>query len=60
MKQAGFFNSGTATDISGNSPLVADNTPPTPGAKLGRDPQGNPAWYVQDPDRCGKYLQVDI
>ncbi len=34
------------------------NRPPQPGARLGRDPQGNPAWYIPDPDRPGRYLQV--
>jgi glutamate-1-semialdehyde aminotransferase len=33
--------------------------PPAPGAKLGKDPQGNPAWYVADPQRPGKYLKVE-
>ena len=33
-------------------------TPPVPGAMLGRDPEGNPAWYVTDPERPGKYLMV--
>ncbi len=32
--------------------------PPVPGAKLGRDAKGNPAWFINDPDRPGKYLQV--
>lgn len=32
--------------------------PPQPGAKLGRDPDGNPAWFIPDPDRQGKYLKV--
>ncbi|MGB2924726.1 MAG: amino acid adenylation domain-containing protein [Limnothrix sp.] len=32
--------------------------PPQPGARLGRDPEGNPAWYIPDPERTGKYLQV--
>jgi glutamate-1-semialdehyde aminotransferase len=32
--------------------------PPQPDAKLGRDPQGNPAWYIPDPERPGKYLQL--
>ena len=32
--------------------------PPQPGAKLGRDPDGNPAWYIPDLNRPGKYLQV--
>jgi hypothetical protein len=34
------------------------NRPPQPGARLGKDPGGNPAWYIPDPDRSGKYLQV--
>ncbi len=29
-----------------------------PGARLGRDKDGNPAWFVADPDRPGKYLQL--
>jgi amino acid adenylation domain-containing protein len=28
------------------------------GARLGRDPDGNPAWFIPDPEREGKYLQV--
>jgi acyl transferase domain-containing protein len=32
--------------------------PPVPGARLGRDAQGNPGWFVPDPNRPGKYLQV--
>ncbi len=34
------------------------NFPPQPGARLGKDPQGNPAWYIPDLERPGKYLQV--
>lgn len=33
-------------------------TPPVPGARLGRDEQGNPAWYVANPDQPGKFIQV--
>jgi acyl transferase domain-containing protein len=32
--------------------------PPVPGARLGRDAAGNEAWFVPDPNRPGKYLQV--
>jgi glutamate-1-semialdehyde aminotransferase len=32
-------------------PLVA-------GARLGREPDGRPAWFVPDPDRTGKFLKV--
>jgi acyl transferase domain-containing protein len=31
---------------------------PLPGARLGKDRDGNPAWFVSDPDRPGKYLQI--
>ncbi len=33
--------------------------PPVPGARLGKDPQGNPAWFVPNPDSPGKYLRLD-
>jgi hypothetical protein len=28
------------------------------GARLGRTPEGDPAWFVEDPDRPGKYVQI--
>ncbi|QNK63172.1 amino acid adenylation domain-containing protein [Pedobacter sp. PAMC26386] len=33
--------------------------PPVPGARLGRDQSGNPAWFVTDPENPEKYLQVE-
>lgn len=32
--------------------------PPVPGAQMGRDPQGNPGWYLPDPERAGKHIRV--
>jgi len=32
--------------------------PPTPNARLGKDRDGNPAWFVADEKNPGKYLQV--
>ena len=32
--------------------------PAVPGARLGRDPQGRPAWYVPNPDSPGKFMKV--
>ena len=32
--------------------------PPVAGARKGRDSSGNDAWFVPDPERPGKYLQV--
>ena len=36
----------------------APSAVPAPGARKGRDPAGNEAWFVPDPNRPGKYLQV--
>ncbi|MBD2208301.1 aminotransferase class III-fold pyridoxal phosphate-dependent enzyme [Nostoc linckia FACHB-104] len=64
MQAAGFFAAPTeeVTTRSQNAVVVTNNSlrnrPPQPGAKLGRDPQGNPSWYIPDPERPGKYLQV--
>ncbi|WP_190285775.1 polyketide synthase [Montanilutibacter psychrotolerans] len=32
--------------------------PPMPGARLGRQPDGRPAWFIPDPSRFGKFLKV--
>ncbi|GAB3264619.1 hypothetical protein GCM10027347_31790 [Larkinella harenae] len=34
------------------------NEPPVPDARLGRDRDGNPAWFIADPEQPGKYLQL--
>jgi hypothetical protein len=52
------------TDFLPRRPSVAARTfdaskPPVPGARLGKDAQGNPAWFVPNPDVPGKYLKVD-
>jgi amino acid adenylation domain-containing protein len=33
--------------------------PPVPGARIGKDPSGNPAWFVPNPAQPGKYLRLD-
>ncbi|SMD46318.1 amino acid adenylation domain-containing protein [Aquiflexum balticum DSM 16537] len=34
------------------------NEPPIPGAKLGKDPMGNPAWFIRDENNPGKFIKV--
>jgi glutamate-1-semialdehyde aminotransferase len=34
------------------------NLPPVPNAKLGKDKDGNPAWFIKDEKNPGKYFQV--
>ncbi|MBS0344143.1 MAG: hypothetical protein JSS56_26865 [Proteobacteria bacterium] len=33
--------------------------PPVPNARLGRDPEGRPAWYIPDPAAPGKFKRVE-
>jgi glutamate-1-semialdehyde aminotransferase len=47
MQQAGFLPGGA-------------EAPPIAGARLGRDAQGDQAWFVPDPDRPGKFLQLNL
>jgi amino acid adenylation domain-containing protein len=32
--------------------------PIVPGARLGREPDGRPAWFIADPARAGRFLKV--
>ena len=38
--------------------VIRADQPPVAGARLGRTPKGEPAWFVPDPQRAGKYLMV--
>jgi hypothetical protein len=33
--------------------------PPVPGARLGRDADHNPAWFLPSPEQPGRYLLVE-
>jgi amino acid adenylation domain-containing protein len=53
MQEAGFLprrRDATAMDAT---------RPPVAGARLGRDPDGSPAWFVPNPDTPGKFLKVN-
>ena len=39
--------------------LLDANKPPVPGAKLGKDRDGRPAWFVPNPDVPGKFVKVE-
>jgi amino acid adenylation domain-containing protein len=54
IQSAGFLSS------SGNALVINKNLPPQPGAKMGKDLDGNPAWFIADPERAGKYLQIEV
>jgi glutamate-1-semialdehyde aminotransferase/acyl carrier protein len=53
MQEAGFLPGGE------KAPSLDPAAPPRPGARLGRDPHGNPAWYVPHETEPGKYVKVE-
>lgn len=40
-------------------PVLDAACPPVPGARLGRDPSGKPAWFVPKADQPGKYMKLE-
>jgi hypothetical protein len=55
LRKAGLIPVYVHPEVDENKSL---NTPPVPGAKLGKDKEGNPAWFIADDKNPGKYLQV--
>jgi glutamate-1-semialdehyde aminotransferase len=54
MQEAGFF-----PPAKQKSPVRLDaDQPPVPGARLGRDADGNPAWFIPNPSEPGKYMRL--
>ncbi|MDF2432845.1 MAG: hypothetical protein JWP44_2476 [Mucilaginibacter sp.] len=57
--ESGFFPSNGKTN-----PAKVPHNPwmesPAPGARLGRDKDGNPGWFISDTNNPGKYLQVNL
>ena len=52
LQEAGFFPEAP------KRPALDPSSPPVPGARLGRDPGGNPAWFVENPKQPGQWLKV--
>ena len=48
--------------MTGNKPpnpyQTKENSPPVPGARLGKTESGEAAWFIPDPKRPGKYCQI--
>jgi len=59
MIEAGIFSSAKQSVETKTEPKIeVKEEPPVEGARLGRDKDGNPAWFITDPNRPGKYVQV--
>lgn len=44
--------------IARRSRIVTAADAPVPGARLGRDPRGDVAWYAEDPRKPGRYRRI--
>jgi amino acid adenylation domain-containing protein len=60
MIKGGFFNAYTQPSLNHQrtTPVLDINHPPLPGARLGKDAQGNPAWFIENENNKGTFLQV--
>lgn len=57
MLHMGFLPSSKKTE-SDTTFAFDINTPPVEGARLGKTPSGNPAWFIEDPDNPNKFKMV--
>ncbi|MBF4464319.1 polyketide synthase [Flavobacterium sp. LC2016-12] len=40
--------------------IIMANDPPVKGGKLGRDENGNPAWFIEDSNKKGKFIKIQL
>ena len=64
MVFAGFFSNNKpeskAIKQSDLNNYVIINKPPVAGARLGRDEDGNPAWFIEDSSKKGEYIKINL
>jgi hypothetical protein len=57
MREAAFWPPEERVPVPDSDPDVFDAAP-SPDARLGRAPDGSPAWYVEDVENPGTYVRV--
>ena len=61
MIRAGFFtNEMQLTPIDDLTSMANSANPPIHGARLGKDNEGNPGWFIKDENNPEGYLQVQV
>jgi hypothetical protein len=56
MRESGFL---PGAPVAMPASAFDPGTPPLPGARLGRDRHGSPAWYVPNASEPGKFVQLE-
>ncbi|WP_348799928.1 amino acid adenylation domain-containing protein [Flavobacterium adhaerens] len=46
--------------ISEKKYTIMANEPPVQGSKLGRDEDGNPAWFIENSNQDGKFMKIKL
>ncbi|HMF72451.1 MAG TPA: hypothetical protein VK616_13320, partial [Flavitalea sp.] len=59
MVEAGFFKPTNHPAKNAQVTFRVENQPPVPGSRLGKDREGNPAWFISNPDQPGQFLQLN-
>jgi amino acid adenylation domain-containing protein len=57
LLEAGFFGGKVSKPSIITSQVSYE--PPLPGARLGKDQMGNPAWFIKDENNPGKFIKVN-
>ncbi|MET4083500.1 amino acid adenylation domain-containing protein [Pedobacter sp. UYP30] len=60
MIKIGFFPKANKDAYIADGIVVDGNNPPIDGAKLGKDKNGNPAWFLESKETSGKFVQLDV
>ena len=55
LQEAGFL----PRNVPPAQTVMDAGKPPVPGARLGREPDGRPCWFVPNPAQPGKYMKVE-
>ena len=59
LLRVGFYG-GVKAGLPINPKSSGFSNPPVPGARLGKDDHGNPAWFVKDENIPNKFVKVEI
>lgn len=61
MQRMGLFPQGAAgaqVDVDIDFSVLEKTGAPMLGAKIGKDENGNPAWFIEDPENVGQYYKI--
>ena len=59
LLQVGFYG-GSKTISSSIQISTGFSQPPVPGARLGKDENGNPAWFLKDEHNPNKFVKLEV